>query len=40
MKKIAAALIALTVVAGAATSASAFDAKRFWQDYDLTHSNG
>lgn len=40
MKKIATALVALSVLAGAATSASAFDARKFWQDYDVTHSNG
>ena len=40
MKKIATALVALSVLAGAASSASAFDARKFWQDYDLTHSNG
>lgn len=40
MKKIATALVALSVLAGAATSASAFDARKFWQDYDITHSNG
>ena len=40
MKTIATALVALSVLAGVATSASAFDAKQFWTQYDLTHSNG
>ena len=40
MKTIATALVALSVLAGAATSASAFNAKKFWSDYDYTHSNG
>jgi hypothetical protein len=39
MKTIAFALIALTVVIGLVVPASAFDAKRFWEQY-LTHSNG
>jgi hypothetical protein len=40
MKTIASALIALSVIASLAAPASAFDAKRFWEQYDLTHSNG
>ena len=32
-------LVALSVLAGIAAPASAFDAKKFWSDYDLTHSN-
>ncbi len=40
MKIIASTLIALSVVVGLVAPASAFDAKRFWEQYDLTHSNG
>jgi hypothetical protein len=39
MKTIVSALVALSVLAGIAAPASAFDAKKFWSDYDLTHSN-
>jgi hypothetical protein len=39
MKIIASTLIALTVVVGLVAPASAFDAKRFWEQYDLTHGN-
>jgi hypothetical protein len=39
MKTIATVLVALSVVAGLASApASAFDAKRFWQEYDRTHN--
>jgi hypothetical protein len=39
MKTLATVIVALSVVAGIASApASAFDAKRFWQDYDRTHS--
>ena len=41
MKTILATLIALSVLAGvAAVPASAFDAKKFWDEYDQTHSAG
>ena len=40
MKFILSTLIALSVMAGLVVPASAFDAKRFWQDYDATHSAG
>ena len=40
MRKILAALIAVSLLGIAAVPASAFDAKRFWDDYDQTHSNG
>ena len=40
MKTIASVLVAFLVLAGAASApASAFDAKKFWTDYDRTHSN-
>jgi len=39
MKTLVTALVALSVVAGVATApASAFDAKKFWQEYDRTHT--
>ena len=39
MRFLVTALVALSVVAGVATApASAFDAKKFWQEYDRTHS--
>jgi hypothetical protein len=40
MKKLLSALIAVSVLGVAAVPASAFDAKRFWETYDRTHSNG
>ena len=40
MRKILAALIAVSVLGIAAVPASALDAKRFWEEYDQTHSNG
>jgi hypothetical protein len=40
MKRILSALIAASVLAIAAVPASALDAKRFWEEYDRTHSNG
>jgi hypothetical protein len=40
MKIIVSALIAFSVVTGLVAPASAFDAKRFWEQYDITHSNG
>ena len=40
MRKILSALIAVSVLGIAAVPASALDAKRFWEDYDQTHSNG
>jgi hypothetical protein len=33
MKTILSALLALSVLAGVATSASAFDAQKFWQEH-------
>jgi hypothetical protein len=39
MKAIATVLVALSVIAGVATApASAFDAQKFWQEYDRTHN--
>jgi hypothetical protein len=40
MKTLATVLVALSVVAGVASApaSAAFDAKRFWQEYDRTHS--
>jgi hypothetical protein len=40
MKTIASLILAVSVIAGIAAPASAFDASKFWQQYDLTHSNG
>lgn len=40
MNKILPLLIAVSVLGIAAVPASAFDAKRFWAEYDRTHSNG
>ena len=40
MKFIISTLIALSVMFGLVAPVSAFDAKRFWQDYDATHSAG
>ncbi len=40
MKRIFSALIAVAVLGIAAVPASALDAKRFWEEYDRTHSNG
>jgi len=37
MKTIVAALLALSVIAGVATSASAFDAKTFYEQLDKNH---
>jgi len=38
MKTIVSALIALSVIAGVATSASAFDAKTFYEQQDRAHN--
>lgn len=39
MKTLVSALVALSVVAGIASApASALDAKKFWEQYDRTHS--
>jgi hypothetical protein len=38
MKTITSALVALLVVAGAAGTASAFDAKTFYEQVDRTHN--
>jgi hypothetical protein len=40
MKKILAALIAVSVLGVAAVPASAFDAKKFWVDYDMHNATG
>jgi hypothetical protein len=40
MKTIASVIVALSLVAGIAAPASAFDAGKFWQQYDLTHTHG
>jgi hypothetical protein len=40
MRRILSALIAVSVLGVAAVPASALDAKRFWDEYDRTHSNG
>jgi hypothetical protein len=40
MRKLLSALIAVSVLGVAAVPASALDAKRFWEEYDRTHSNG
>ena len=41
MKTLLSAIVALTVIAAAASApASAFDAGKFWKDYDATHSAG
>jgi len=37
MKAILAALIVVSAVAGAATSANAFDSKTFWEQQDRSH---
>ncbi len=38
MKTLVSALVALSVLAGIAAPASALDAKKFWEQYDRTHS--
>ena len=38
MKTIASALVALSVIAGVATTASAFDAKSFYEQVDRNHN--
>jgi len=39
MKIIVSAIVALSVLAGIASApASAFDAKKFWTEYDQTHN--
>ena len=38
MKTFVSALVALSVLAGIAAPASALDAKKFWEQYDRTHS--
>jgi hypothetical protein len=40
MKTIASALIALSVIVGLVAPASAFDAGKFWQQYDIDHATG
>jgi hypothetical protein len=41
MKTIASVIVALSVIAGIASApASAFDAHKFWQQYDQTHTVG
>jgi hypothetical protein len=41
MKTIASVILALSVIAGIASApASAFDAGKFWQQYDVDHATG
>ena len=38
MKTLASIIVALSVIAGIAAPASAFDAGKFWQQYDQNHT--